>query len=198
MGGPVRNLEMRLDGNTYVDLHLDKTDWVIELASLSGKVFQNKSQVRAYAIKHFAYQSSSLMPTPDEKMLHSAVHRALLEGVKEKWEVEEDPDKLEIYEKILDRLDCDFEMMSRTGKALIIIASARFRQSGQLYLEAKGSKIAFADRKLQVYEEFFGREEIAELIEKECKLANISFETSAFNFDTAKEVVEEKRPLVIV
>lgn len=198
MGGPVRNLEMRLDGNTYVDLHLDKTDWVIELASLSGKVFQNKSQVRAYAIKHFAYQSSSLMPTPDEKMLHSAVHRALLEGVKEKWEVEEDPDKLEIYEKILDRLDCDFEMMSRTGKALIIIASARFRQSGQLYLEAKGSKIAFADRKLQVYEEFFGREEIAELIEKECKLANISVETSAFNFDTAKEVVEEKRPLVIV
>ena len=198
MGGSVKNGEIRLTNNISLNLQLDKVDWIVELAAISGKSFQNKTQVRAYAAKHFAYQSSSLMPTPEEKMLHSAVHRALLEGVKEKLDMEEDPDKIEIYEKILDRLDCDFEMMSRTGKALIIIASTRFRQSGQLYLEAKGSKISFADRKLQVYEEFFGREEILGLVEKECMAANISPEHSAFNNDTAKELAEERKTLVIV
>lgn len=199
MGGPVRGAELRLEGNNFLNLQLDKTDWIIELAAISGKTFQNRSQVRAYATKHFAYQSSSLMPTPEEKMLHSAVHRALLEGVKEKLENEQDPDQIEIYEKILDRLDCDFEMMSRTGKALIILASTRFRQSGQLYLEAKGSKIPFGDRRLQVYEEFFGREDVVELVEKECKAANISAQHTAFNHDTAQHtLLAEKKPLVTI
>lgn len=187
-GEPIEDITVHFS-QYEATLLCSKKDWLQPFMS-NG---QTSTEVRGVLARYTIF--SALKLNPDEKLLTNAVRESLIEAMHRNLDTADIQDKDRIR-KFLDKIEVAPEKMDNIGKGLIVLATANFIENGLLQIRDKDGKgYGYPEETLTIYKKIFGKENIEDLIELQCKKYHISQDNICYNSETEEEVRQFEQQL---
>lgn len=187
-GEPMKDCNLLFGHDSHATVTTSKIDWLLEFEKASGKQFENNTQLRAYLTRFITFKSSMAYAPEEDKLIH-AMHKILIKGLKRDLE-EGTISTPDIAKTILEKLDVDYSQLDKTGRAVLVLASANFIEKGDIVTRTNKGGYCYNDLALEAYEAILGEEKIDEIISDVADEYSISPTNLCFNKSSQQALTE--------
>lgn len=179
---PLEDIEIIINGKSYVHLPTSKIDWLDELNNDFGKVLnaENPTQLRGTLAKTYIFPQG--VQKEYTKKLNNAIKNTLVKGLKD--DLYYNASINDNANNLLKSIEKEPSKLDKDALAHIILASANFIENNVLFIKNEKLYYTYNELLYDVYQDVLGKENVENLIEGVCYKFHISTDNLCFNDST--------------